>query len=185
MTSRFTRTIPTCRMFDSRQSQGVLHRISRLQGRLRASLRAGPAAVHADIAGRRRPVSERTSRRLFARCQDCYRNHRARRIPRRSDGEAIRLCPPRARRAALGCDHHDHRRSVLQSHRVQRAPARHSHGSSRRNRPHARITRSRDRPPRPAAGHGGFEDRQGGNPAQGPAVSVPEGFCRAAGRARP
>ena len=45
---------------------------------------------------------------------------------------------------------------------------------------HARITRSRDRPPRPAAGHGGREDRESGSPAQGPAVSVPEGLCRAA-----
>src|SRR5688572_537093 len=44
------------------------------------------------------------------------------RLPRRPSGEAIRLCPPRARRPAMGRHLHDHRRSVLQSHRVQRAP---------------------------------------------------------------
>src|SRR5207248_6835121 len=47
---------------------------------------------------------------------------------------------------------------------------------------HARIARSRDRPPWPAARDGGIPNCESGRQAQGPAVSVPEGFCRAANR---
>src|SRR5260370_32162921 len=92
MTPRFTRTIPTLRIFDSGKARefyiGFLGFKVDFEHRFEPDL---PLFMQISLGGRR-SVFERAPRRLLAWCKDRYRNLRPCRLPRRFDREEIRIC---------------------------------------------------------------------------------------------
>src|SRR5438128_2393486 len=89
---------------DFRPGEGsrLLRELSGLHNRLGTPVRTWTPAVYAGIARRMRPAPVRARWRRQCGRRDTYRDNKPRRVPRRADGEAVRVCTPGDRAHAVG-----------------------------------------------------------------------------------